>query len=99
MNFDLDINTKDENDDEVEMTMTYSSIVTGKDGKKIVRVQFEKASDGEKAIAEGLLPEGKIIKHEGFAKEEVLALEIYLSQNSEEIMKKAKVISNPLHWF
>lgn len=104
MNFDLNIdNTALEEDDneavKEEMKMTYSAIVTGQDGKKMVRVQFDRVKDGVPGTAEGVLPEGKIVKQDGFAKEEVLALEIYLSQNADEIMKKAKVISNPMHWF
>lgn len=112
MNFDLgnktenkpsnkpaDTSVDKQQDEEPEMKMTYSAIVAGADGKKIVRVLFERTVDGQLQTAEGVLPEAKIVKQNGYEEKEVAAMEFYLSQNSEDIMKKAKVISNPLHWF
>ena len=81
------------------MKMTYSSILRDKDNKKIVRVQFEREGVYETQIAEGILPEGKIVKQNGYTKEEVEGLERYLLANSDDIFAKAKVISNPLKWF
>lgn len=89
------------------LTMTYSAIVTGKDQKKIVRVQFERPAEGGTSTrsasnvmdsAEGLLPDCKIVSHNGFSEEEIQQLETYLQANLEDIMSKAKIISNPLKW-
>jgi hypothetical protein len=107
MNFDLGnkpadnkkSTTKEGSNEEPEMKMTYSALVAGSDGKKVVRVMFERVVNGEVQTAEGVLPDAKIVKHNGYEDKEIAAMEFYLSQNSEDIMKKAKVISNPLHWF
>ncbi len=80
------------------MTMTYSAILRDKDNMKIVRVSFERKTKGGLEVAEGLLPEGVITKHNGFSKEEISKLEEYLRDNSDDIMSRAKVISNPLKW-
>ncbi len=81
-----------------EMKMTYSAVVTGKDNKKVVRVSFERDNGIEKEIAEGIIPEGKIVKQNGYTQEEIESLEEYLKANSDDIIAKAKVISNPLKW-
>lgn len=80
------------------MTMTYSAIVRDKDNKKIVRVTFERTGALGKEIAEGLIPECIITKQKGFSQEEIQGLEQYLRANNDDIMEKAKVISNPLKW-
>ena len=86
------------------LTMTYSAIVTGKDQKKIVLVQFERPAAGGTGAAkildtaEGLLPDCKIVSQKGFTSEEILQLENYMQANLEDIMSKAKIISNPLKW-
>ncbi len=83
---------------EGEMTMTYSAIVRDKDNKRIVRVKFERTGDQGVEIAEGLLPDCKIVSQNGYSDEEVTQLEEYLRGNLDEFMSKAKVISNPLKW-
>ena len=80
------------------ITMTYSAIVRDKDNKKIVRVSFERKGALGEEIAEGLIPECKITKSSGFSREELQGLEEYLRANADDIMDKAKVISNPLKW-
>jgi hypothetical protein len=80
------------------MTMTYSAIVRDKDGRKIVRVKFERMGKGVLEVAEGILPDCKIISQNGYTAEEVTGLEEYLRGNLEDFMSKAKVISNPLKW-
>lgn len=80
------------------ITMTYSAIVRDRENKKIVRVSFERTGALGKEIAEGLLPECKITEHNGFTREELEGLQEYLRANKEEIMDKARVISNPLKW-
>ena len=48
--------------------------------------------------AEAILPDCKITKQSGFTPEEITQLEQYLIQNKDDIISKAKVISNPLNW-
>ena len=79
--------------------MTYSAIVRDKNNKKIVRVKFERENKGSSEIAEGLLPDCRIVSQNGYSAEEVAGLEEYLRGNLDDIMAKAKVISNPLKWF
>jgi hypothetical protein len=81
-----------------EMKMTYSAIVAGKDNKKVVRVSFEREGAQGKEIAEGVVPEAKIVKQNGFTEDEIKSLEEYLKSNADDIIAKAKVISNPLKW-
>lgn len=77
-----------------ELKLTYSCILTrGKE--KIVRVTFE----GKDAFAEGIVPDGKIEKQQGFTKEEIEQLESYLKTQEKDIMKKAKGITGLNHWF
>ena len=80
------------------MTMTYSAIVRDKDGKRIVRVKFERTGVSGPEIAEGLLPDCKIVSQNGYSAQELAGLEEYLRGNLDDIMSKAKVISNPLKW-
>lgn len=48
--------------------------------------------------AEAILPDCKITKQSGFTADEINQLEQYLLQNKDDIISKAKVISNPLNW-
>ncbi len=80
------------------LTMTYSAIVTDKNQKKIVRIQFERKDSGRTDVAEGVLPDCKIASQKGFTSEEIQQLESFFEANREDIMGKAKVISNPLKW-
>lgn len=77
-----------------ELKLTYSCILSRKK-EKIIRITFER----EGAYAEGVVPEGKIEKHQGFTKEEVEQLEQYLRQNKTEIFEKAKSITGIRNWF
>lgn len=82
------------NNKNTELRMTHSCILPrGKE--KIVRVTFE----SDIAYAEGIVPDGKIEKQQGFSKDEIEQLEIYLKINKEDIMKKAKDITGITHWF
>lgn len=77
-----------------ELELTYSCILPrGKE--KIVRVTFKQ----DNAYAEGIIPQGKIEKQEGFTQDEIKQLEEYLIENKEEIFKKAKAITGITHWF
>lgn len=74
--------------EEVNMTVT---ILLHKDGKDFARVSFLR----EKDWAEGIVPGGKIEQSQGFSKEEIEKLEIYLAEEEESILAQAKKI-NPI---
>ena len=48
--------------------------------------------------AEGILPDGIIVKSEGFSEEEVRKLEAYIRANRQEILKQAKEINPLRNW-
>lgn len=75
-----------------EITFTYSGILT-KENQKVVSVRFERIRNDKKEFAEGLLPKCDILQSEGFTEQEIEQLEVYLMENVDEIMKKAKEIS------
>ncbi len=81
-----------------EMTMTYSAILRDKDNKKIVRVQFERKGAEGPEIAEAVLPDGVIVRQNGYTAGEIKRLEDYIKANADDIMSRAKIISNPLKW-
>ncbi len=74
-----------------ELCMTYSGLLSQKDGKKIVRVSFTRGED----FAEGIVPSGTIEKFSGFDADELSQLSEYLARNADEILAKAKEV-NPL---
>ena len=80
------------------MKMTYSAIVRNSDNQRIVRVAFERKNGSQTEIAEGIVPDGKIVKQNGYSSDEVSQLESYLKENADNIMAKARVISSPLKW-
>ena len=80
------------------MKMTYSAIVRNSDNQRIVRVAFERKNGSRTEIAEGIVPDGKIVKQNGYSTDEVSQLESYLKENADNIMAKARVISSPLKW-
>lgn len=71
-----------------ELQMTVSGIVK-KDGRPTIYVSFQ---DGA-CLAEGSVPECKIIANEGFSSEDVEILEQYMKQQQDEIRAMAKHIS------
>ncbi len=77
-----------------EFCMTYSGLIPQKDGKKIVRVVFERGKD----YAEGIVPSGLIEKSSGFTKEELQQLSGYLIQNGDDILAKAKEVNLLRNW-
>lgn len=81
-----------------EVTMTYSAILRDKDNRKIVRIQFERDGLSGKELAEGILPDCVILRQNGYSDDEISTLEEYIRRNADEIMSKAKAISNPLKW-
>ncbi len=81
-----------------EIKMTYSAILRDKDNNKMIRVQFERGKGSAIEVAEGVLPECKIVRQNGYSKEEIDSLEEYLRSNKDDITSKAKLISNPLKW-
>lgn len=69
-------------------------LVTGmlhKDGRSFVRVSFLRGRDW----AEGIVPDAKIEKSEGFSEEEISRLEAYLLREKTMILEQAKGV-NPL---
>ena len=81
-----------------DITMTYSAILRDKNNRKIVRIQFERSGESGKELAEGLIPDCVIVRQNGYTAEEVQWLEEYLGDNLDDIMERAKAISNPLKW-
>ncbi|MBE5826041.1 MAG: hypothetical protein E7307_05325 [Butyrivibrio sp.] len=81
-----------------DITMTYSAILRDKNGNKIVRVQFERSGKSGSELAEGILPDCVIVRQNGYTGEEAKRLEEYLRENADDIMDRAKAISNPLKW-
>lgn len=71
-----------------EMKMIISG-VSLKEGQKVAYVLFE---EGEH-IAEGIIPECKIISNKGFSQEEVELLEGYLQDNLAVIKRKAASVN------
>lgn len=62
-----------------------------KDNRDIVRVSFFR----DNGYADGVLPDAKITKYEGFDQGEVRLLEEYLRENSADIYAQAKQV-NPM---
>ncbi len=83
--------------DEVKMLV---SCVVEKEGRKIVRVSFLRGMEGERSMdyAEGILPDGIIVKSEGFSETEVQKLEAYMRANRKDILKQAKEINPLRNW-
>lgn len=76
-----------------ELQMMVSSRLR-KDGKQIVRVSFFRGKD----YADGILPDIKIEKSEGFSADEIRQLERYMREHQEEIFAKAKTIDPMKNW-
>lgn len=72
------------------LQFTYSGLLH-KNGKKMVSVRFER--DNGKDYADGVLPDCAIEKQQGFSEEEIEQLEVYLMENADDIMAKAKEMS------
>lgn len=81
-----------------ELNLTYSSLLA-KNGRRIVRVCFERRRGGEREFAEGIVPEGKIENSRGFSEQEKEQLEEFLREHAGEIMAKAREITGISHWF
>ncbi|WP_408070581.1 hypothetical protein [Butyrivibrio sp. JL13D10] len=82
-----------------ELKMTQTGFLTSKSGKTFIRIYFSRRRNlREDDTAEGIIPGYKILKHDGFSEEEIAALEFYIKHNREEIVKRARTLSNPLNW-
>ena len=64
-----------------DVKMSVSQIFR-KNGEKTVFVEFSRG----KCLAEGKLPEGKLLKSRGFSEEENRSLEEYMLENRHEIL-------------
>ena len=84
--------------DNENINMIYSGVVI-KDGRKRVGIRFERDNGkGKKPdFAEAMLPDHHIVKSEGFSEEEIVGLEYYLQNSKDDILKKAKEITNIMH--
>ena len=71
-----------------EMKMSVSSIVS-RDGKREIYVLF---TEGKRS-AEGRLSDYKMLSSKGFTAEEVAALETYMRQETNTILRMAKNIN------
>lgn len=76
-----------------EVTMLVSGIVE-KDNRKIVRVSFLRGKD----YAEGLMPDGRVEKSEGFTPQELTKLEKFMRLHKEEILQQAKEVNPIRSW-
>lgn len=74
--------------DDIRMLVTS---MIHKDGKAFARVSFLRDGDW----AEGIVPDDRIEKSEGFTKEEIEKLEAYLAGEEKMILEQAKGI-NPI---
>ena len=81
------------------LNMTQTGFLASKSGKRFIRVEFSRRGKNGLDTAEGIIPGGKILKHNGFSENEIASLEFYLRHNKEEIVKRAKELSNPMNWF
>lgn len=77
-----------------ELRMTYSGLITQKNGEKIARVIFERGKD----YAEGTVPSGLIEKSAGFSQDELRQLSDYLIHNKDDILAKAKEVNPLRNW-
>ncbi len=87
-------NIKNDTSSQSQIPEDVNMLVTGllhKNGKSFVRVSFLRGKDW----AEGIVPDAKIEKSEGFTEEEVSKLEAYLLEQKVMIMDQAKRV-NPL---
>lgn len=73
-----------------DIKMLVTSMIHKEEGS-FARVSFLRDSDW----AEGIVPEGRIEKSEGFSGEEIEKLEAYLAGEKEMILKQAKGV-NPI---
>ena len=73
------------------MNMLISGVTTTKDGKNQAHVRFD---EGER-FAEGIIPECRITKQNGFSNDEIRQLENYLRANLTSLKKEAAKI-NPI---
>ena len=82
-----------------ELNMTQTGFLTSKSGKRFIRIYFTRKNASGQDTAEGIIPGYKIVRHSGFKADEIAALEFYIRHNREEIVIRAKELSNPMNWF
>lgn len=78
-------------EEEKESMNVLVSGVLHRESRTFVRVSFLRGKDW----AEGIVPDGVIEKSEGFTKEEIENLEVYLRNDKDEIIRQAKGV-NPI---
>lgn len=91
----IEINSASSKDSKSKVISTdINMLISGmiqKDGKSFARVSFMRGQ----SWAEGIVPDGKIEKSEGFSEEELAQLSAYLVQEKDMILEQAKGV-NPL---
>lgn len=81
-----------------EVKFTYSGVLT-KGEKKFIRVRFERENGVGVDYAEGMIPDCKIEKQQGFSADEIRQMEEYLYGEKENIIQDAKKLNNIMNWF
>lgn len=76
-----------------ELKMVVSGIVK-KEGRPVAYVEFQ----DKNMTAEGIVPDCKIIRNNGFPVEDVVLLEVYMKEHLSEIRDRAKGI-DPMRGF
>lgn len=76
-----------------KITFTQTGVIR-RNNKNAVCVRFERQGNAAKEFAEGFVPECKIVKSNGFTKEEIEKLEAYMLEEKPAIIEKAKEMSN-----
>lgn len=71
--------------------VTVSPMVKNKSGKTVCYVRFQEG----KKTAEGILPEGRLFRNDGFSAQEAEKLELYMRREMNAIAELAKEI-NPV---
>lgn len=86
------VSSKDSKPKEIsaDINMLISGMIQ-KDGKSFARVSFMRGQ----SWVEGIVPDGKVEKSEGFSEEELAQLTEYLVQQKDMILEQAKSV-NPL---
>lgn len=82
--------------DNDKITMTHTGLLTGKNGKKVIHVSFERKKENESDYAEIVLPSRKVVNSRGFEEGELAQLQLYLKEQEKSIIKSAKQINHDL---
>ncbi len=82
--------------DKDKITMTHTGLLTGKNGKKVIHVCFERKNQTGNDYAEIILPSRKVVHAKGFEEGELAQLQLYLKDQEKDIIKNAKQINHDI---